>query len=145
MSSAAGKRSQGHCRDGILVYSILCYSGLMRTILYFAPGGFPGLRQSREVWQWLDRKYDIMCADQRQKKRDVSAWSSECADSVRLMLKTLVDIKTSESRVDPDLNLLLDRVVCGTSSSSSLGRSLSPVPSCTSRVQFCGANGRSIA
>ena len=111
------RRSQGPDRDGLMYYE-----RLLEQVLRFAPRGFPSHVQLREAWMWLQKEHHVMACDVAS---SIESWADKAAETIRLMLKHLVDIRRSGT---PYLSPGLAKLVGMISDDSGSSAAVAPQP-----------------
>ena len=101
------RRSQGPDREGLGYYAVL-----LAVVLLFAPHGYPSSTLLKIVWRELQHKYSIMSKELIQiYGSKLDAWTSLCAEKVRLACRHIVDLKRSQTTyVSSEVRALIDLV-----------------------------------
>ena len=86
------KRSQAPDRQGLITYYTL-----LSTILSYSPSGFPNFTSLKDVILQLNAKYRVRSPDVLASKSD-ACWAEDCANSMRVALKHVVDLKRSRTQ-----------------------------------------------
>ena len=88
------RRSQGPDREGLEHYH-----ALLDIVLDHAPTALPGQVPLRRCWMELDRKFDLMPQDLKEKRISPETWADEAATAIKLMCKHLLDLKSNPGSV----------------------------------------------
>ena len=97
------KRTQSADRAGLGVYK-----GLLAILLRLAPRCFPPHRVLRSAWIELHSEYGIKHT--ALSSMSVSTWADEVANTIRVMMKHLLDLARSGGTFTADLRLLVSMV-----------------------------------